>query len=124
MMIKKITAIISTMQVESVSNVLRGHGVTGFSIHPVTGRGTYSNTFTQDELVPHTQIVVYTREKFARKIAQLIAETADVNSDSQGLVTITSVDEFFWVYQNKPAQDDDFNFIEALNEHESGGTHE
>jgi nitrogen regulatory protein P-II 1 len=83
------------MQLEPVSNVLRVHGVSGFSLHPVTGRGTYSKTFTEDELVTHTQIVVYTREEFARKIAQLMVGIADVNLGNEGLVTITSVDEFF-----------------------------
>jgi len=124
MKIKKITAIIDELQLDNVSKALCDHGVTGFTIHPVTGRGNYSNTFSKDGLVTHKQIEVYTNDEYAKKIAHLIMNTADVALDSEGLVAITSVDELFWVYQQTPAQINDFSFNEAVRNAPLGEEHE
>ena len=124
MTIKKITAIINEMQLDNVAKALCEHGVTGFTIHPVTGRGNYCNTFSKDGLVTHTQIEVYTSEEYAIQIAFLIMKTADVALDSEGLVAITSVDELFWVYQQTPARVNDFNFSNPSNNQQSGKSNE
>ena len=109
MTIKKITVIIDEMQLDNVAKGLCDHGVTGFTIHSVTGRGNYSNTFSKDGLVTHKQIEVYTSEEYATQVAHLVMKTVDVAVDGEGLVAITSVDELFWVYQQTPAQISDFN---------------
>lgn len=124
MTIKKITAIIDEMQLDKIAKALCDHGVTGFTIHPVTGRGNYSNTFSKGGLVTHKQIEVYTSEEHATKVACLIMKTADVAVDGEGLVAITSVDELFWVYQQTPAQISDFNFNGTLVDNSSGGKNE
>mgnify|MGYP003385170841 FL=1 len=124
MTIKKITAIINEMQLDNVAKALCEHGVTGFTIHPVTGRGNYCNTFSKDGLVTHTQIEVYTSEEYAIQIASLIMKIADVALDSEGLVAITSVDELFWVYQQTPARVNDFNFSNPSNNQQSGKSNE
>lgn len=124
MTIKKITAIINEMQLDNVAKALCEHGVTGFTIHPVTGRGNYCNTFSKNGFVTHKQIEVYTTEEHANQVARLIMKTADVALDSEGLVAITTVDELFWVYQQTPAQIDDFNFNDALGKNLSGGNDE
>lgn len=112
MLIKKVSAIIDELQLEKVENVLGEHGVTGFSIHQVKGRGSYCNTFSRDGLVSHVQIEIYTSVKHANKIAMLIMQTADVGADSEGLVTITSVEQLFWVSQKTPVDAEAFNFYE------------
>jgi len=119
MKIKKVTAIINEMQLDNVANALREHGVEGFTIHPVSGKGNYCNSFSHDGLVTHKQIEIYTADNHAKKIASLIMKIADVALDSEGLVAITSVDELYWVFQKTPAQIKDFNFIEF-----PGGNHE
>ena len=124
MKIKKITAIINEMQLDNVAKALCEYGVTGFTIHPVSGRGNYCNTFSKGELVTHKQIEVYTNDEYAKKIAHLIMNIADVALDSEGLVAITSVDELFWVYQQTPAQINDFSFNEAVGNAPSGEEHE
>ncbi|MEY8214331.1 MAG: P-II family nitrogen regulator [Colwellia sp.] len=124
MTIKKVTAIINEMQLDNVAKALGEHGVTGFTIHPVTGRGNYCNTFSKDGLVTHKQIEVYTNDEYATKVAHLIMKTADVALDSEGLVAITSVDELFWVYQQTPAQFNDFSFNDPLGNAPSGEEHE
>lgn len=124
MTIRKVTAIINEMQLDNVAKALCEHGVAGFTIHPVTGRGNYCNTFTKDGLVTHKQIEVYTSEEYATQIACLIMKTADVALDSEGLVAITTVDELFWVYQQTLAQVKDFNFIQPLSNSPSGEKNE
>ncbi len=124
MTIKKITAIINEMQLDNVAKALCDHSVTGFTIHPVTGRGNYCNMFSKDGLVTHKQIEIYTSEEHATQIAALIMKTADVALNSEGLVAVTTVDELFWVYQQTLAQDNDFNFKEPLVSLTSGGDHE
>lgn len=42
MPIKKITAIIDELQWVKVEKALEVHGVTGFTVHAVKGRGNYS----------------------------------------------------------------------------------
>lgn len=124
MKIKKITAIINEMQLGNIEKSLCDHGVTGFTIHPVTGRGNYCNTYTKDGLVVHKQLEVYTSEEHARKVAQLIMKAGDVALENEGLVAITTVEELFWVYQQTPAQAEDFNFNEVLWRESLGGENE
>lgn len=124
MVIKKITAIINEMQIDNVAKSLCERGVTGFTIHPVTGRGNYFNTFSKSGLVTHKQIEVYTTEEHANQVAGLIMKSADVALESEGLVAITTVDELFWVYQQKHAQINDFNFNDVLENNLSGGDDE
>jgi nitrogen regulatory protein PII len=124
MTIKKVAAIINEMQLDNVAKALCDHGVTGFTIHPVTGRGNYCNTFSKDGLVTHKQIEVYTIDEHATKVASLIMKTADLELENEGLVAITSVDELFWVYQQTSAQADDFNFNDVPWKESSGDDHE
>lgn len=113
-MTKKITAIINETQSGSVTKALCDHGVNGFTIQTVTGRGNYCNTFSTDGLVTHKKIEIYTQDDYAIKIANLIMKTADVALGSEGLVAITTVDDLFWVYQKTPTQSNDFNFNEPM----------
>jgi nitrogen regulatory protein P-II 1 len=124
MSIKKVTAIINEMQLDNVAEALCEHCVTGFTIHPVTGRGNYWNKFSKGGLVTHKQIEVYTSNEYAAQIASLIMKTADIAFDSEGLVAITTVDELFWVYQQTPAQVKDFNFNESSNNASPGEDYE
>ncbi len=113
MPIKKITAIIDELQWVKVEKALEVHGVTGLTVHAVKGRGNYSNTYSKDHLVDHVQIVIYTGDKHARRIATLIMQTADVGAESEGLVEITSVDELFWVHEQSLAVASEFKYFEV-----------
>ncbi|AOW75707.1 hypothetical protein A3Q34_01785 [Colwellia sp. PAMC 20917] len=67
MTIKKITAIIDEMQLDNVEKALCDHGVTGFTIHSVKGRGNYCNNYTKDGRVVCKKFEVYTSGEHARK---------------------------------------------------------
>ena len=124
MKFKKVTAIINEMQLDNVAKALNEHGVTGFTIHPIKGRGNYCNSFSKDGLVIHQQLEVYTTEEYAKKVARLIMKTADVALDSEGFIAITTVDDLFWVYQQTPVQSNDFNFNDIPRKESAGGNRE
>jgi nitrogen regulatory protein P-II 1 len=113
MTVKKITAIIDELQLATVEKALGTHGIAGFTIHPVRGRGKYCNTYSADQLVSHTQIEIYSSEQQAEKIAKLIMSTADVGAQGEGLVAITPVEQLFWVCTQQPADTDEFNYHEV-----------
>ena len=113
MTIKKITAIIDDLQLGAVEKALESHGVNGFTVQAVKGRGNYCNTYSRNHLVNHVQIVIYTSEQHARKIANLIMQTADVGAESEGLVEIITMDQLFWIHQQSPAVADEFNYFEV-----------
>jgi nitrogen regulatory protein PII len=116
MNIKKVTAIIDEIQLDKVEKELGTHGIKGFTIHPVSGRGEYCNTYSRNQLVNHVQIEIYTSESHAGPIARLIMQTADVGVQSEGLVAISSVDELFWVHKQRPVDEDDFKYFEVDHE--------
>ena len=116
MTIKKITAIINELQLEDVERALLSHGVSGFTVTEVRGRGKYCNNYSQDQMVTHAQLEIYANDKCASKIATLIMETTDVGATCEGLIAISPVDELFWVYQQTLVTDNDFNFYDNLSE--------
>jgi len=114
MKIKKITAIIDDMQLEAVEHALETHGVTGFTVHVVRGRGKYNNyLYTRDQSVSHSQVEIYTSQDHVEKIAQLIMQVAAVGLVSEGLVAITEVEQLNWVYEQKRASEEDFNYFSS-----------
>ena len=60
MAFKKVTAIVDEFRLETIELALQAHGVSGFSIHSVKGRGHYFNPSTRDGLVNHIVISAYT----------------------------------------------------------------
>lgn len=112
MKISKITAIFSEFRLTEVEETLVQHGIKGFTLHPVRGRGRYFDAFNENHLVKHIQIEVYSPEKHARDIAQLIVEAAHVNTDSEGLVSILPVNELLWIHDKRSVIDNDFDFVE------------
>jgi len=62
------------------------------------------------EVIKHIQMEIYAQSEQARDIAQLIVETAHVNADSEGLVSIVPVADLFWIHDKRSAIDSDFQF--------------
>ena len=112
MSIKKITAIIGELMLDNIQQALKDHGVTGFTIHPVKGRGYYANLYSEDGLVNHSQIEVYTSDKHTKKIVNLILNTGRVGVDGQGLIAVTSVDELYGINKQALVDENAFNFYE------------
>jgi len=115
MKVKKITAIIDDQQLEAVEHALETHGVTGFTVHAVSGRGKYNNyLYTRDPLVSHSQVEIYTSQDHVEKIAELIMRIAAVGLVSEGIVAITEVEQLNWGDEQKSASEEDFNYFSSI----------
>ncbi len=114
MSVKKVIAIVNELRLDEIESALGAHGVSGFSIHPVMGRGIYCNTFSKDNLVKHIQIEVFTSDKHSTKIAELIVKTAHVGADSEGLVAIMSVDELFWISEQQVISEEQYQYFDDV----------
>ena len=114
MSINKITAIVNEFNLNNIEEALLNHGVNGFTVTEVKGRGSYCNNYTKDKLVSHNQIEIFSSEEHAPEIAKLIMEIADVGMYSEGLIAITPVDSLQWIYQQTALADKDFNFNQPL----------
>lgn len=109
MRINKITAIFDEFRLKKVEETLIQHGVKGFTLHPVRGRGRYFDSFNENHLIKHIQIEIYASAEQAKEIAQLIVDAAHGNADSEGLVCIVPVNDLLWIHDKRSATDKDFD---------------
>ena len=111
MSLKKITAIFDELRLNNVEDALRHHSITGYTLHKTEGRGNYVDTYNKNNLSPHIQMDIYISDKFATKVANVIINAAYTNTEDEGLVSITSVDELFWIHTKQAVQEDEFKMI-------------
>ena len=112
MSLKKVTAIFDELRLSNVEDAMRKHSITGYTVHKTEGRGNYVDTYNKNNLSPHIQMDIYTSDKYATKVAKVIINTAYANTEDEGLVSITSVDELFWIHTKQLAQEDEFKILE------------
>ncbi|WP_417686060.1 P-II family nitrogen regulator [Pseudidiomarina gelatinasegens] len=103
MNLSKITAIFDQLRQDSVEEALIGRGVSGFTLFPVRGRGYYFDSYNDDHLVDHVQLEVYVNSDDARDVALLVVEAAHTGVSNEGLVSISPIDELFWVHDKRVA---------------------
>jgi len=105
MNLSKITAIFDQLRQKTVEEVLVGHGVSGFTLFSVRGRGYYFDSYNEDHLVDHVQLEVYVNSDDARDVAFLIVEAAHTGVSNEGVVSISPVNELLWVHDKRAATD-------------------
>ena len=108
MNINKVMAIFDEFRLKNVEETLIRHGVKGFTLHPVRGRGHYFDSFNENHLIKHIQMEVYAKAEQAKEIARLIVDAAHANADSEGLVCIVPVNDLLWIHNKRGAIDNDF----------------
>lgn len=108
MNINKVMAIFDEFRLKNVEETLIRHGVKGFTLHPVRGRGHYFDSFNENHLIKHIQMEVYAKAEQAKEIARLIVDAAYANADSEGLVCIVPVNDLLWIHDKRGAIDNDF----------------
>ncbi|MCB1702116.1 MAG: P-II family nitrogen regulator [Pseudomonadales bacterium] len=116
MSFKLVAAIFDQMRLEAVETALVNHGVKGFTVHSVRGRGAYFDAYNRDPLTTHIRLLTYTNEKNARAVAQVIMDAAHAGMDNEGLVRISAVDELFWIHTRQCCDENDFEFHEVSND--------
>lgn len=110
MSLKKVTAIFDELKLDAVEIALAWHGIRGFTVHKVKGRGEYFNSFSRDPLTPHVLLEIYTSESCAPKVARLIVEVVHADMEDEGLVSIETVDKMYWIHSKLCCEESDFDF--------------
>jgi len=109
MSLKKVSAIFDSLKLEAVEAALVQHGVKGYTVHEVKGRGKYFDSFNRDPLTPHILLEVYTSQDGVAEVAQAIFDAAALGLDHGGLVSVVPVEEMYWINEGKRCRDGDFN---------------
>ncbi|MDX1301520.1 P-II family nitrogen regulator [Photobacterium sp.] len=110
MTFKKVVAIFDELRLGAVKASLFKHGITGFTVNEVYGRGNYFNAINEEHMIKHIQLNIYTIAENAEKIAKLIVKIAHVNADAEGLVAIEAVDNLYWIHTQLPSTAEDHKF--------------
>jgi len=110
MNLTRITAIFDDMRLPAVEAALIEHGVSGFTLHAVRGRGRYFDSYNDNHLVKHVELEIYAQASDATAIAELLVDTAHVGSDSEGLVCIAPVDGLYWIHDRRRIEAADFHY--------------
>ena len=95
MELKKITAIIRASKLEDVERRLQESGVDGVSVSTVKGYGEYKNFLTQNWMVTHSRIEIFTIETEVKKIVDIILDTASCGLAGDGVIAVLPVEKFF-----------------------------
>ncbi len=95
MSFRKVTAIFRCDSCEKVEQRLQEIGVHGFSISKVKGYGEYANLYSNDWLVTHARIEIFTEEANVEEIAETIMEAAHVGVEGDGIIAVLPVEKLY-----------------------------
>ena len=109
----KVVAIFDEFRLEEVESKLIEHGVHGFTLHPVRGRGRYFDSFNKNHLIKHIQMEIYASEEQTSALCLLISGAAYSGAESEGLVSVVPVQSLCWIHDKRDAQPSDFTFREC-----------
>lgn len=104
----KVVAIFDELKLQTVEQALLRHGIEGFTIHPVSGRGRYFDSFNENRLIKHIQIEIYALEQDAPTIRNCIVDAAHSNTESEGLVSTVPINDLYWIHDKRSALEADF----------------
>jgi nitrogen regulatory protein P-II 1 len=104
---RKVTAIIQSTVLEKVEQALRETGVNGISVTKVKGYGEYANFYTQDMMVSHARIEIFTYAENAERIAAAIMNAAHTGVTGDGIVAILPVEKVFHIRSKAEATPED-----------------
>tara|TARA_R110001583_G_scaffold1612_7_gene12724 strand:- start:4112 stop:4447 length:336 start_codon:yes stop_codon:yes gene_type:complete len=107
MSFKKVTAIFDQLKLVDVENALSKNSHIGFTVHSVEGKGAYVNLYSKNALSSHIQMDIYTHNLSAHKVAKIIMQAACTHSEDEGLISITDIDELFWIHTQKAVSEDE-----------------
>ncbi len=91
MELRKVTAIIRKDALKAVERALQDMGVEGVSVTQVKGYGEYADTYSDDWLVNHARMEIFTSEDKAELIAEAIMAVAHTGCAGDGVVAILPV---------------------------------
>ena len=92
---RKVTAIFRCDSCEKVEQRLQEIGVHGFSISKVKGYGEYADLYSNDWLVTHARIEIFTEEPNVEEIVETIMEAAHVGVEGDGIIAVLPVEKLY-----------------------------
>ena len=92
---RKVTAIFRCDSCEKVEQRLQEIGVHGFSISKVKGYGEYADLYSNDWLVTHARIEIFTEESKVEEIAETIIEAAHIGVEGDGIIAVLPVEKLY-----------------------------
>ncbi len=92
---KKVTAIFRSDSCKKVEQRLQEIGVHGFSITKVKGYGEYADHYSDDWLVTHARIEIFTEASMVEEITETIMEAAHVGLEGDGIIAVIPVDMLY-----------------------------
>ncbi len=92
---RKVTAIFRCDSCEKVERRLQAIGVHGFSVSKVKGYGEYADLYSNDWLVTHARIEIFTEESKVEEIAETIMEAAHVGVEGDGIIAVLPVEKLY-----------------------------
>jgi nitrogen regulatory protein P-II 1 len=92
---RKVTAIFRCDHCEKVEQRLQEIGVHGFSISKVKGYGEYADLYSNDWLVSHARIEIFTEESKVVEIAETIMDAAHVGVEGDGIIAVLPVEKLY-----------------------------
>lgn len=107
MNLKKVTAIFRCDSCEKVEQRLQEIGVHGFSISKVKGYGEYADLYSNDWLVTHARIEIFTEESKAEEIVETIMEAAHVGMEGDGIIAVLPVERLYRIRTRSELKPDD-----------------
>ena len=110
MSFKKVTAIFDQLKLVDVENALKAHSKIGFTVHSVEGKGAYVDLYNRNALSSHIQMDIYTNQDCALRVAQIIIDAAHIDSEDEGVVSISDVDMLFWIHSQQQVSSEELKF--------------
>lgn len=92
---KNVIAIFRCDSCDKVERELQEIGVHGFSISKVKGYGEYANLYSNDWLVTHARIEIFTEESKAEKIVATIMDAAHIGMEGDGVIAVMPVEKLY-----------------------------
>jgi nitrogen regulatory protein P-II 1 len=109
MSFSKVTAIFDELTLEHFEREIKRLGVSGYTIHQVKGRGRFSATRYHNPAQPHVMVDIYISRKNADQLAKEVLKILDVGADSEGIVSVTSIDDLYWVCGQEKVDTEQFS---------------
>jgi nitrogen regulatory protein P-II 1 len=95
MSFRKVTAIFRCDSCEKVEQKLQELGVHGFSLSKVKGYGEYADLYSDDWLVTHARLEIFTETSKVDEIVEAIMDAAHVGIEGDGIVAVLPVEQLY-----------------------------
>lgn len=91
---KKIMAVIRSLDLEKAEMALKGVGVEGVTIIKVKGYGEYRDFFTKEWVVSNIKLEVVVQDDQVNRVVDALIATLQTGYSGDGIIVVSPVEEF------------------------------